>query len=388
MTLAASGVAPAELDRSEIRCSAKLEVEAVRDYRAFLDLESAWNRLAQDAELDHPFLEHLWTRTWWECFGQGTRMHLLLVKDGGDLVGIAPLMETSVRMFGITLRRLGFFYNAHVPRSGFLISRKAQGVHSAIWNYLSNKPQWDLLQLCQLQAGSETMQSLSDLAAGSGYKTETWASSDCPYIPIRTTWDEYSAGLSAKHRANLRNRAKRLDSLGPAETESISTQEGLEAAMADGLRLEAAAWKGDAGTAISCDPALAEFYSRLAHRSAQRGWLRLRFLRSRSERIAFDYSLCYKRRVFLLKHGYDPQYAPFSPSQLLLQSAIQGAFNDSFDEYEILGDNTEWKQSWTDDTKRHLWLFVFSNTLQARYAHAAKFRIAPIVKRAVRREKN
>ena len=39
-------------------------------------------------------------------------------------MAIAPLILTPIRMWGIKVRRLGFFYNAHVPRADFLIAQR------------------------------------------------------------------------------------------------------------------------------------------------------------------------------------------------------------------------------------------------------------------------
>lgn len=385
----AAAVAVAPPNRHAARRSTGLRVEVVSDYPSFLNLEAVWNTLAGEAQLDHPFLEHVWVRTWWECFGEGSRMHILLVKEGGEAVAIAPLLLTTVKMFGVKLRRLGFFYNPHVPRAGFITTRRSKEAHAAIWNHLLTDACWDVLELCQLAEGSETLDAIAERAAAAGRRVETWMSAECPYVPVRTSaapipWDEYFGGLPTKHRANLRNRMKRLEARGPAEMETIASGNGLAEALEDGLRLEAAAWKGEAGTAISSEPALARFYSLIAHRAAERGWLRLNFLKSGQERIAFDYSLCFKNRTFLLKHGYDPAHSQFSPSNLLLQFALQSAFEQGLDEYEILGDSSEWKRCWAKDVKKHYWLYVFSNGLKARFAHTAKFRLGPFLKQRVR----
>jgi CelD/BcsL family acetyltransferase involved in cellulose biosynthesis len=153
--------------------------------------------------------------------------------------------------------------------------------------------------------------------------------------------------------------------------------EGLE----DGLRLEAAAWKGEAQTAISCDPAISRFYSTLAGRAAERGWIRLHFLHADNARVAFDYSLCYKGRVYLLKLGYDPAYARFSPSNLLLSRILESAFAQGLTKYEFLGADAEWKMSWATLVRRHYWLFVFPATVKGRFLHLIKFRLVPLLRR-------
>jgi CelD/BcsL family acetyltransferase involved in cellulose biosynthesis len=337
--------------------------------------------VAEAAGLDHPFLEYAWVRTWWESFGAGSALHVLVLRAGDRPIAIAPLILTPVRMFGIKVRRLGFFYNAHVPRADFLIAERPEEVYRAIWDYLSRNRFWDLLQLCQLPEGCQTLEEMPRLAAASQCRTGVWASEASPYVPLRPSWEEYFDSLAAKHRSNLRNRFKRLKATGPVEMEAITSAEGLAEGVEAGLQLEAAAWKGDAETAIRCDRATTRFYSTLAGRAAERGWLGLHFLRAGETRIAFDYSLSYKNRIHLLKLGYDPAYARFSPSNLLLCLVLQNAFEQGVAEYDFLGADADWKLSWARQVKRHFWLFVFPNTFKGRFLHLIKFQLVPLLKR-------
>jgi CelD/BcsL family acetyltransferase involved in cellulose biosynthesis len=284
-------------------------------------------------------------------------------------------------MWGIKVRRLGFFYNAHVPRADFLIAERTEEVYCAIWAHLSRNRQWDLLQLCQLQEGCATLEEMPRLAAPAQCPMGVWASDVSPFVPLRPSWGEYFDSLTAKHRSNLRNRFKRLKAAAPLDIEAITSAEGLAEGLEDGLRLEAAAWKGEAQTAISSDPDISRFYSTLAGRAAERGWIRLHFLQTGGLRIAFDYSLYYKNRIHLLKLGYDPAYARFSPSNLLLCLVLQSAFKQGVTEYEFLGTNADWKLTWAKQVKRHYWLFVFPGTLKGRFLYLIKFHLAPLLKR-------
>jgi CelD/BcsL family acetyltransferase involved in cellulose biosynthesis len=360
---------------------AELRVEAVSDYQAFLDLEPVWNEVAEAAGLDHPFLEHAWVRTWWECFGAGSALRILVVKAGDRTVAIAPLILTPVRMWGIKVRRLGFFYNAHVPRADFLIAQCRHEAYRAIWRHIFRNRDWDLLQLCQLPEGSATLEAIPVLAAADNCQIVSWQSGASPYVPVAATWGQYFDGLAAKHRSNLRNRFKRLNGIGPVSLETITSGEGLAGDLEAGLQLEAAAWKGAAGTAISCDPAIANFYATLAQRAAERGWMRLNFLQAGAQRVAFDYSLFYKNRVHLLKIGYDPAYAPYSPSNLLLLMVLQEAFERRASEYDFLGESAEWKSSWTVHSRPHYWIFVFSCTFKGQLLHCVKAQLVPLLKR-------
>jgi CelD/BcsL family acetyltransferase involved in cellulose biosynthesis len=358
-----------------------LQVRALTAYSDFLALEPGWTDLVRRAAIEHPFLEHAWLRTWWECFGGESSLYILVVTSAGRLTAVAPLMLTNIRMWGLSLRRLSFLYNSHVPRAGFIVAERADEVYEAIWKQLREKREWDLIQLCQLVTGSSTFHALRSLAGRDLWPADVWCSGASPYVPLDGGWEAYYRTLPAKHRSNLRNRLGRLNKAGSVEFETVDGGDQLPASLSEGLRLEAAAWKGDAGTAILNDPNVTRFYALLSGRAAERGWLRLNFLRAGTEAVAFDYSLEYRNRMFLLKLGYDPEFSPYSPSNLLLFLSLRGAFDRGLDEYDFLGEEAEWKRCWASCTRPNNWLYIFRPSLKGRLLHFVKFRLIPWLKR-------
>ncbi len=351
------------------------------DYQTFLALEPVWNELIASSGLNHPFGEHLWHRTWWECFGGGCAFRVLVAWDGGEPIGIAPLILKPARMCGINANVLGFFYNDHVPRADFIIARNRPEAYHAIWKHLREDNSWDVLQLSQLTDDSETRRQILLFTERDRFSSGVWQSCASPYLPLTSSYEAYASSLAAKHRANLRNRNKRLRAMGEVHSETICSNRDLNGDLADLCRLEAAAWKGEENTAIACSPQRLRFYSLLAERSAERDWLRLHFLRAGNARVACDFSLEYNNRLFLLKTGYDPAYAAYSPYNLLLESVLHSAFEKGLVEYDLLGDNLDWKSRWTSLVRPHEWLFVFGESLKGRLLHTAKFQVAPLLKR-------
>lgn len=360
----------------------EISVQTVSSYEDFLQLEPMWDRLLQSArgERAYPFLEFQWARTWWECFGGGHRLHMLTVWMGDEAIAIAPLILSRVRMMGIEMRRLGFLYNDHVPRADFIIGKYPELAYRAIWRHLSINRCWDLLQLCQLPDTSPTLESMSRLAGADGFHTGTWSSGASPYVLTAPSWTHYVGSLPAKHRSNLRNRLKRIGQFGETSRETVSSGP-LDEVLEEGFRIEANAWKGSAGTGIACAPELRQFYAKFARRAAERGWLRLNFLRAGDRRVAFDYSLHYRNRVFLLKLGYESEFSAYSPSQLLLSMVLQAAFEQGVERYDFLGEFVEWKRSWAQESTSHRWLFITPPGLSGSLFHILKFRLAPLTKR-------
>ena len=378
MGTATQAANPADAAAPEIRVRAAIRAETISDYQTFLDLEPEWDEAVKAAGIDHPFLEHAWVRTWWECFGADSSLHIVVVKHGDEILAIAPLISTRIRMFGIPVRRLGFFYNAHVPRTGFIIAGLPEKAYHSIWDHLlSQRGSWDLLQLCQLPEGSPILKEMHRLAGEANFPSGMWWSGASPYVLFDTSWSGYYGRLTTKHRSNLRNRSKRLSQAGPVALETVAAQEFLPDALETGFRLEESAWKREAGTAISCDPRVQKFYETFAARAAEKKWLRLNFLKTGEQRVAFDYSLEYNKQVFLLKLGYDPAFSACSPSNLLLSMALERAFKQGLEKYDFLGEVADWKRCWAEHSTANYWLFIFSGTARGRWLHFVKFQMIP-----------
>ena len=376
MQVAPAAIAPAVHDASH-----GLTVETVSDERTFLSLRSEWDDAVDRAHIAHPFLCHDWMRTWWECFGGDARLHIVLVRSSGTIVAIAPLLCERARMYGVPVRRLRLLQNDHSPRADFIVTNHGLQSYRAIWSSLHHdRHDWDVLQLSQLPPETATVEAVTSLAAADGCATGIWQSGSSPYLSIVGTEGDYFAGLSAKFRQNLRNRMTRLTRVGKPALEIVADS-ALHEAVNDAIRLEESGWKRNAGTAISADPRIGQFYARLAQRMASRGWLRLMFLNVNGRRIATSYSLQYADRLFLCKTGYDPEYNTCSPFKLLMHFIVRYAYAEGANEIDLLGDAEPWKEEWTEACRPHTWLYVFSDSNRARLLYPLKFQLVPAVKR-------
>lgn len=356
-------------------------VELVTEYSRLVALDAEWNDAVERAQVTYPFLRHEWIRSWWEAFGAGKQLHVVVVRIQGRIVGIAPLMRESVSMYGIPVQRIRLIQNDHTPRIDFIVTSDAERVYRVIWETLQREHRrWDVLLLSQLDRESPTGPVVSRLAASEGRVTGVWKSNDSPFIPLTGTCDTYFDGLPAKFRSNLRNRLSRATRLGEVELEVLSGAEAA-AAAADVWQLEASGWKQQEGTAISCDPSVRAFYGALIERGNAAGWLRILFLKIGGRRIAAACSARFGRRLFLIKTGYDPEYAGCAPFKLLTDAAIRHAYAGGLTELDFLGDDEPWKLEWTKAVRGHDWWFVFAGSVRARLLHSMKFQWAPALRR-------
>lgn len=354
-------------------------LEVIRTSEALADLGPVWDQLVATAGLTHPFVRHDWIRTWWECFGGDAELCIALVRSDDEPVAIAPFMRTTERLYGASSRCLRLLANDHTPRCEFIVAANNDQAYSAIWKFMMSGD-WDTVHLREVPDDSATLHELTRLAEESGVRAGTRHTADSPFLRTTSSWNDYMETLPPKRRWFLRNRLKRLSALGHVSLETVTGGADLADALEHGFRLEAAAWKGEAGTAIVCEPEIRRFYTLLAERAAARGWLRLQFLKVDDRRIAFAYCLAYDQRMYLLKTGFDPEYADYSPGNLLCYLVLQDVHASGFRAYDFLGSGDHWKRQWAAQTAGQSSLFLYADRPLPRLAHYAKFSLIPAVK--------
>jgi len=360
----------------------KLTVETVTDERGFRELLPVWNRVVDEAKIDHPFASHEWLHSWWKCFGNGNKLHILVIKAGDRPIAIAPLMLSVGRMYGVKVRKIGFIANVHTPRFDFIVAERSRIVYQTIWQHLlRSTDQWDVLELIQVVFDSPTLKELPRLAAKDNFLTGIWHSEDCPYVDFGQGWNALLRSFSHNHRSQMGKRLRRLRRVGSVSLEILSDREELEQVLDEGLEIEAAAWKMRAGTAIMCHPELICFYREIAAATAKLGILRFIFLKVAGTRIAFAYALFHKDKIYVLKAGYRPEYAAYSPYLLLCHLLFQEACARGVSEYEFLGGSDAWKLHWADKTRSQYWAYIMPRKLRTSLIHTVKFGALPSLRK-------
>ena len=242
-------------------------VEALEGRAAFDALHHEWNALLARGPVDLPFVRHEWIAAWLDAFAPAARLRVLAARDpGGAAAGFAPLLE--VRDRGVI--RLVAPANDHSCRVERALGPDAEGAVAALWAHLRDRLRWDVLLLRDLPREGPTSTLLEPLARADGHLTGRWESLRTPYLPLGD--GPVEARTSAKFRANLRRRSRRLAGLGAVAVQREDGRGDLDGALAAFLELEAAGWKGPAAPP-SPRPGRARFYTRVARaRPARARW--------------------------------------------------------------------------------------------------------------------
>ncbi|MHB1845883.1 MAG: GNAT family N-acetyltransferase [Deltaproteobacteria bacterium] len=346
-----------------------MRVEVVSTRPRWMELRGAWGALVDGAAQPTPMMTHEWFTAFLDNFAPEKRLHVVMAFRGAEPVGGAPLVWEHRWFHGIPHTVLTSLSNEHSQR--FDVLAEGPEVVELMWAHLSSLPGWDLLELKDVPAGGSA-EGFTTMANHEGWDIGRWESMRTPYVPLASP-----LVIGSKLRQNLRRRRRKLEEVGPVQLVENEGGPGLDELLEEGLALEAAGWKGEAGTAISCQPATRGFYRELARAAASRGWLALHGLRAGERLVAFQFGLRHSGRYFLPKPAYDEELGACSPGQLLMEEMLQRCRERGLSEFDFLGPSMPWKRDWTELERPHSWQLVFRRSAAGRALRFAKLELAP-----------
>ncbi|MES2054384.1 MAG: GNAT family N-acetyltransferase [Pseudomonadota bacterium] len=110
--------------------------------------------------------------------------------------------------------------------------------------------------------------------------------------------------------------------------ELLDGHTGLQPLLDEIFAVEQSGWKGREGTSIRDNPSDLFFYTEIARRAAAMGMLRIAVLKRAGRIVAFEYGILGGDRLFLLKVGYDEQFADLSVGHVLAVMHIRHCCGD------------------------------------------------------------
>jgi CelD/BcsL family acetyltransferase involved in cellulose biosynthesis len=326
----------------------------------FTGILDAWRQLARAAPpLLAPELALLATRLM-----RRPEAILVGVRRGRTLVAALPLVHRG--------RTLHALRSDHTPRVDVVGDPAAL---PQLWHAARDAAPWHVLELRGVPADSPLATALPDLARADGCAV-------CVRETGRSPW-MVPDGIEQRIHRRFRGDMRRLErQLGGVQLERVTAFD--RAALRDFFRLEAAGWKGTAGTAIACDERLRAFYAGVARIFAARGQLSIAFLRARGRRVAAQLALEDATTYYLLKIGHDPEFDHYGPGQLLVRETAIDASRRGLVRYDLLGTDSAYKRKWTDEARTHVELRIYAPSLGGRANHFLRELARPAAGRARR----
>lgn len=358
-----------------------MDITQIDNLSDFLALEKVWNQVLEKSSGDTVFLTHEWFRCWWQTYGNGNRLFILLVKDKGEVIAIAPLMISRGRYRGFPVKKVGFIENNNSPTSDFIVLTKDEKCLSLIVDYLIKKRNlWDIMSLNNIPKESRTTDILPELFVEKGMLFGKRDGIASPYIPIDSDWQSYYSKRSKKFREVLNNKANRLKKLGTITVQEFNNPD--EDLIKTVFEIGRKSWKAKEKIAISSTEENGRFFSQLSEIASKRGWLSIWLLYLNGQPIAFEYHLRYKGKVYALRAAYMEEYQEASPGSVLDRHIIEHLFRGNFTGYDLGPGVVFYKMRWTSEVRDCLQLMIFKENIYGFFLRQLEFKIIPCIKKA------
>lgn len=322
------------------RALSRDEVEWATGAHALERAGAEWDALA-DRHPD-PFMQRDWLGPWSRAFGSPDDVELCLIWRKGSLVAAAPFLRSG--------GRLEVMANLHTP-----VFRPMARDPAAL-EVMS-------LAIGRAGAGALTLGPLADepatarLIAGSRRARRLVAVETIYVSPVAETADgDYERYRQSRGRGwkSLEQKVRRAARQHEVELRVMCTADYGATFLEEGLRLEAAGWKGAAGTAMLSAPHTARFYRDMCAGFAGRGELALSGMWFDGTLVAFDLGLVFGARYWGLKAAYDQRQRKLSPGLLMARATIEESFRRRLLAVEMLGSTEPYKDLFATTHRRHV----------------------------------
>ncbi|MDH7487451.1 MAG: GNAT family N-acetyltransferase [Anaerolineae bacterium] len=312
-----------------------MHLTVYRDETGFTALRGEWNALLARSRFDTLFLTWEWQSTWWTYLGSGNLWLLAWRDDLGTLVGIAPLyLETTDsgerQLTVVGCLEVSDYLDVIVAADG------EPEVYAAFLDWLGSQdaPPWDVLDLCNLPASSQSHRLLPELARARGYAVTTFEEDVCPIIDLPDSWEAYLALLDKKQRHEVRRKLRRAEAAGQVSWYIVDHTRDLQAEMDDFIELHRLS---QPEKDQFMEPQMQRFFHAAARVALDAGWLQLSFLEVNGEKAAAMLCFDYANNILVYNSGYDPQrYSALSPGIVLLAYCIRHAIELGRAQFDFL----------------------------------------------------
>lgn len=282
-------------------------------------IASRWDILTRRAAEPNPFLESWYLLPALRALDPDETVQIFLLELGDEIVGLMPLAAES-RYYRRPIPHLAGWTHPNAFLGTPLI---AKGHEQAFWQELlawadRNTGNALFLHLTDLVLEGPVFKALTRLIAEQQRTGAIVHREERALLQSNETPEAYfTASMSGKKRKELRRQLNRLGEQGAVAFERLHDDSGLPEWTEAFLTLEAAGWKGKAGSALGLAEETTQLFRSALAGAAEQGRLERLTMTLDGRPIAMLASFLCAPGAFSFKTAFDEGYAKFSPGVLL-----------------------------------------------------------------------
>lgn len=331
-----------------------LRVSELTSFNEFLDLERVWDQVLEKSKDNDVFSTWEWLWCWWKYFGKGRDLRILIAKENGNVVGIAPLMLSKYRFLHLgKIRKIEFIGTPHSDYNNFILLKREKECLKLFQDYFMEFHDWDMVELRDIREGSLSLNILQEVCNRQASKFRLRAAETCPYIDLSASLDVLLSRLGRNMRKNLRKRRRKLRRKYKVEVKTQRDFSSVEMAMKTFFNLHRKRWGSKGKPGAFASQSFRDFHLEVARLFDERKWLALCFLTADDDPIAAIYSFDYNQKKYGYLTGFAPEYAAYGVGNLLKMHAIEDSIKKGYSEYDLTRGSEQYKMEWATGVRKN-----------------------------------
>jgi CelD/BcsL family acetyltransferase involved in cellulose biosynthesis len=329
-----------------------MDIEVIGDSGDLQGIRPEWDALVAASAMPRPSLTHGWFTASARHYGapNGSERFTLCFRDGGRLVGLAPLRVCPKRIGGVPVARSLQFDVEMADCRDLVIEAGAEwGVVEAYCEWLREGPlAWDVLRLRGLCSRSPTQAYLPLLARHYGCCTTLWSTDACAYIHLPASVSEYLEHMPSQQRRRTYayNRRRVVKEHGEPRLRVVAGDDVTEADLRRVWELHCSGWRGRGGSDVTSER-FRLFLRDLPAAVGPSGRPVLAFLQLGDRDVTGDYGFLMDGRYFLYFGGFDPEFARYSVGHLALLALVEFGIEQGWTEIDLMKGGERYKFGFT-----------------------------------------
>ena len=295
-----------------------------------------WHELVQADPAGTFFHTPAFLKLYWEEFGE-TPDHLLLAfaeEDDGTQVG-----AVAFERIGESLRFLGgtevtdYMGPVGVPE-------RQDAMAKELWTALLTREDWREADLRGLPEDQPWFGLLRDAASAQGLAVTEDDDGVSPFLPLPASWDDYLAGLSSKHRHEIKRKARKLAEEAGEFRIVTADDETLTPLLDRFVELHRMS-EGPKG--VFMVPGMEIFFRRLGEAFCAQGVFRLTFIEVDGQLAAGTIGFVWGGTSYLYNSAFDRSWGTLAPGMVLVGEDIRLAIEEGCEGFDLLKGDYEYK---------------------------------------------
>ncbi|MHB0977382.1 MAG: GNAT family N-acetyltransferase [Candidatus Aquicultorales bacterium] len=335
-----------------------LDVDCIETLDGFKELRRPWKDLSKNRSV---FQTWEWAWSWWLKYGKGKRLFILTVRDGREVVGIAPLFISPY--YNLPLCVSGFL-GAGCSDYGDVLSVQGQedSVAEALAAFLAGDSRWDALDLQQLPPGAVASRLERRFDDG---PVKSLVQDECFNLELPDTYDQLLKTLSKKFRWNVQYYRRRLEREGELVFRETS-RDTLAGDMKTFFALHKKRFLSKRKVGRFLSPRFASFHLEAAENLLDSERLGLFFLEFDGKPVASIYGYVDGSTYYYYLSGFDPEWGRMSVSTVLLSMVLEEVVRRGVNRFDFLRGAEPYKLKWGAVSAPNTRLVVGRQTAKSR----------------------